>query len=406
MIGDPPVSGAGERMPLEGLRVVELATIVAGPSTGKYLADLGAEVIKVEHPRTGDTTRNLGWKADGVSLWWKLVGRNKKPITLDLSRPRGQDLARRLLSDADVLIENFRPGTLERWSLGPAELERVNPRLVVLRISGFGQTGPYARKPGFGTLAEAISGVAHLSGFPDGPPMLPAIALADEVAGLVGAYAVLAALLERERSGRGQVIDCSLYESLFQITGPIALVYDRLGIVTGRTGNRIPYSAPRNAYRTADGHWVGVSGTAQTVAERIFRAIGRPELATDPRFATNEARLAHVDELDEIIGSWIGAHTLEEVLEAFDREEAAAAPIYDIAQIFADPHYAARGTIATVDDPELGPIRMQDVTPRLSRTPGRIRHAGLPLGAANEEVYGRLGLSAEELEALRAEGVI
>ena len=393
-------------MPLEGLRVVELATIVAGPSTGKYLADFGAEVIKVEHPTTGDTTRNMGFKDSGVALWWKLIGRNKKPVTLNLSHPKGQDLARRLCADADVLIESFRPGTLERWGLGPEVLEGINPRLVVLRISGFGQTGPYARKPGFGTLAESISGVAGVSGFPDGPPMLPAIALADEVAGLVGAYAVMMALHEREGSGRGQVIDCSLYESLFQITGPLALAYDKLGIVMGRIGNRIAYSAPRNAYRTADGHWVGVSGTAQTVAERLFRAIERPELIADPRFATNNDRLEHIDELDEVIGGWIGSHTLAEVMEAFEREDAAAAPIYDAAQIAEDPQYAARETIVTVEDDELGPIRMQNVTPRFGRTPGRIRHAGLPLGAANEEVYGELGVTAEELQALRADGVL
>jgi crotonobetainyl-CoA:carnitine CoA-transferase CaiB-like acyl-CoA transferase len=400
------VTAENAGMPLEGLRVIELATIVAGPSTGKYLADFGAEVIKVEHPTTGDTTRNMGFKDSGVALWWKLIGRNKKPVTLDLSHPKGQDIARRLCADADVLIENFRPGTLERWGLGPDVLEGINPRLVVLRISGFGQTGPYARKPGFGTLAESISGVAGVSGFPDGPPMLPAIALADEVAGLVGAYAVMMALHERERSGRGQVIDASLYESLFQITGPLVMAYDRLGVVMGRIGNRIAYSAPRNAYRTADGHWIGVSGTAQTVAERLFRAIERPELIDDPRFATNNDRLDHIDELDEVIGGWIGSHTLDEVMEAFEREDAAAAPIYDASQIVADPQYAARESIVTVDDEELGPIRMQNVTPRFARTPGRIRHAGLPLGTANEEVYGKLGITAEELEQLKADGVI
>jgi len=400
------VTDGGAGMPLEGLRVVELATIVAGPSTGKYLADFGAEVVKVEHPRTGDTTRNLGYTVEGVSLWWKLVGRNKKPVTLDLSHPKGPEIAKRLLAGADVLIENFRPGTLERWNLGPDALEALNPRLVVLRISGFGQTGPYARKPGFGTLAESISGVAGVSGFPDGPPMLPAIALADEVAGLVGAYAVLMALNERERSGRGQVIDASLYESLFQITGPLTLAYDQLGVVMGRLGNRIAYSAPRNAYRTADDRWVGVSGTAQSVAERTFRAIGRPDLIDDPRFSTNNARLENVDALDEAIGGWIGKHTLAEVLDAFEREDAAAAPIYDVEQILADPQYAARGTIATVADDELGEVRMQDVTPRFSRTPGRIRHAGLPMGAANDEVYGALGIDPGERDALRAEGVI
>ncbi|MGH2723076.1 MAG: CaiB/BaiF CoA transferase family protein [Actinomycetota bacterium] len=395
-------------MPLEGIRVLDIATVIGGPGAAARLGDFGADVIKVEHPGTGDTTRNFGWKAGGVGLWWKLISRNKRPVTLRLSHPEGRDLLLRLVEGADVLVESFRPGTLERWNVGPDDLHARNPRLVILRVSGFGQTGPYAHRPGFGTLAEAMSGLAHITGDPDGPPMLPPVALADEVAALLGAYAVMVALYHRDhRGGTGQVIDQSLFEGLFQLTGPIPTAYDRLGLVTGRHGNRLPYVAPRGAFRTADDRWVALSGTSQSIAHRILAAIDRPELATDPRFATNEARLKHVDELDSLIEGWVGAHSLQEVMAAFEAHEAAAAPIYDIQQIFSDLQYGARGTIVHVPDEELGSVVMPDVQPRLSGTPGRIRHAGLPMGTANDDVYGtELGLSEEELARLRDAGVI
>jgi crotonobetainyl-CoA:carnitine CoA-transferase CaiB-like acyl-CoA transferase len=394
-------------MPLEGLRVLDVATVIGGPGAATRLGDFGADVIKVEHPVTGDTTRAFGWRVAGVALWWKHLSRNKRPVTLKLSDPRGRDLLLRLVETADVLIESFRPGTLERWGLGPEELLGRNPRLVVLRISGFGQTGPYARRPGFGTLAESLSGFVHLNGEADGRPLLPPIALADEVAALLGAFAVMVALHHRERSGAGQVIDQSLFEGLFGLTGPLALAFDRLGLVTGRHGGRLPYVAPRNSYRTGDQRWVALSGTSQSVADRIFAAIERPELAGDPRFATNEARLDHVEELDAILAEWIGAHTLQEVMAAFEAHEAAASPIYDVQQIFADMQFRARGTMVRVEDEDLGDVILPDVQPRLSETPGRHRHAGLALGAANREVLvGELGLSEEELERLRDEGVV
>ena len=395
-------------MPLEGIRVLDIATVIGGPGAAARLGDFGADVIKVEHPDTGDTTRNFGWKAGGVGLWWKVISRNKRPVTLRLSHPKGREVLLRLVERADVLVESFRPGTLERWGLGPEELHARNPGLIILRISGFGQTGPYAHRPGFGTLAEAMSGLAHITGDPEGPPMLPPVALADEVAALLGAYAVMVALYHRDhRGGEGQVIDQSLFEGLFGITGPIPSAYDRLGLVTGRHGSHLPYVAPRGTFRTADERWIALSGTSQSIAHRILAAIGRPELSADPRFATNEARLAHVEDLDALIEEWVGSHTLQEVMAAFEEHEAAAAPIYDIQQIFSDLQYGARGTIVHLPDEELGSVVLPDVQPRLSRTPGRIRHPGLPMGAANDEVFGdELGLSEQERAALRDDGVI
>ena len=395
-------------MPLEGVRVLDVATVIGGPGAATRLGDFGADVIKVEHPATGDTTRTFGWRAGGVGLWWKHLSRNKRPVTLLLSHPRGRDLLLRLVEGADVLIESFRPGTLERWDLGPDVLLERNPRLVVLRVSGFGQTGPYAGRPGFGTLAESMSGFVHMNGDPEGPPILPPIALADEVAALLGAFAVMVALYHRDaRQGRGQVIDQSLFEGLFGITGPMAAVFDRLGLVIGRHGSHLPYVAPRGAYRTSDDRWVAVSGTSQSVAERIFAAMDRPELSSDRRFASNEARLEHADQLDEVLAEWIGARTLQEVMTAFETHQAAASPVYDIQQIAADLQYGARGTLVRVADDDLGEVVLPDVQPRLSETPGRIRHPGLDLGAANRDVYGQeLGLDESELARLRAEGVI
>jgi crotonobetainyl-CoA:carnitine CoA-transferase CaiB-like acyl-CoA transferase len=395
-------------LPLDGVRVLDVGTVIGGPGAATRLGDFGADVIKVEHPATGDTIRAFGWRAGGISLWWKHLSRNKRPITLRLSDERGRDLLLRLAERADILVESFRPGTMERWGLGPDILLERNPRLIVLRISGFGQTGPYAHRPGFGTLAESMSGFVHMNGDPDGPPVLPPVALADEVAGLLGAFAVMVALYHRDaRDGRGQVIDQSLFEGLFGITGPVAAAFDRLGLVTGRHGSHLPYVAPRGAYRTADDRWVGVSGTSQSVAERIFGAMGKPELSRDPRFATNEARLTNADALDEIVAEWIGAHSLQEVMTAFEEHEAAASPVYDIQQIATDLQYRARGTLVHLPDDELREVVLPEVQPRLSETPGRVRHPGLPLGAANREVFvDELGLDESELERLRAEGVI
>jgi crotonobetainyl-CoA:carnitine CoA-transferase CaiB-like acyl-CoA transferase len=395
-------------LPLQGLRVIDCATLFAGPVIASLLGDYGADVVKVEHHR-GDGLRSMGWQKDGVSLWWALVGRNKRCVTLTLSDPRGQELMKKLVADADVLIENFRPGTLERWNLGPDVLRELNPKLVIVRTTGFGQTGPYSGLPGFGTLAESISGFAHINGWPDKPPALPPLALGDAVAALTGCSAVMFALWWREHGGegKGQVIDLSIYEPLFWVLGPQALLYDQLGIVQGRSGNRAPFTAPRNAYLTKDGKWLGLSASAQSIAERVMQIVGRPDLVDEPWFADHMGRIEHIDELDDIIQAWIGERTAEEVLEAFAEGEAAIAPIYSIADIVEDPQYLARETIVRVPHPKLGSVLMQNVIPRLSDTPGRIRHPGPDVGAHNEEVYrGELGLTAEELSELHDAGVV
>ena len=395
-------------LPLSGLKVVDAATLFAGPVIATIMGDYGADVVKIEHPR-GDTLRTLGWSKDGVSLWWALVGRNKRSITLDFAQDRGQELAKRILTDADVFIEGFRPGTLERWNLAPAALHELNPGLVIVRTSGFGQTGPYKNLPGFGTLAESISGYAYMNGWPDGPPTLPPFALADGVASLTGAFAVMYALWWREHGGdgQGQVIDLSIYEPLFWILGPQPLVYDQLGIVQERTGNAAPFTAPRNAYRAKDGRWLGLSASAQSIAERLMKIVGRDDLVEEPWFQDHTGRLEHADELDAIIQEWVGRRTSEEVLAAFAEHEAAIAPINSIADILEDPQYAARETITTVEHPTLGPLKMQNVIPKLDQTPGRIDHPGPELGAHNREVYvGELGLTDEDLAELVEQGVV
>ena len=392
--------------PLTGLRVLDLATLFAGPLAATALGDFGAEVIKVEHPDRPDPSRGHGPAKDGIGLWWKHLGRNKRAITLNLSTPGGRDTLLRLAATADVIIENFRPGTLEKWDLGWPELSAVNPRLVLTRVTGFGQFGPYAHRPGFGTLAEAMSGFAALTGEPDAPPTLPPFGLADSIAGLATAYAVLTALAARDRTGEGQVVDLALIEPMLSVLGPQPTWYDQLGYVQQRTGNRSANNAPRNTYRTADGSWVAVSTSAQSVAERVMRLVGRPDLVDQPWFATGVERARHADELDEAVGGWIAERTRDEVLAAFEKAEAAVAPIQDVRDVMTDPQYQALDTITTVDDPELGPLRMQNVLFRLSATPGAIRWTGRPHGADTDEVLTELGLTPAEVAALRAEGAV
>jgi crotonobetainyl-CoA:carnitine CoA-transferase CaiB-like acyl-CoA transferase len=392
--------------PLTGIRVIEAATLFAGPLAGMLLGDFGAEVIKVEHPRKPDPARGHGPSKDGVGLWFKTLGRNKRLVTLDLSRPDAAALFLRLAEGADVVLENFRPGTLERWGLGWDELSSVNPRLVLARVSGFGQAGPYARRPGFGTLAEAMSGFAALNGEPDDPPLLPPLALADGVAGLATAFAILAALRAREATGRGQVVDTSLVEPLMTLLGPQVTAYDLLGDLQPRTGNRSTHNAPRNVYRTADGSWVAVSSSATSVAERVMRLVGRPDLTEREWFSTGAGRAAHVDEIDDAVAGWVALRTQDEVLAAFETAEAAVAPVYDASDIVADPQLEAIGAICDLDDDELGPIRMTNVVSRLSDTPGGIEWAGGPHGRDTAAVLGELGVSPEELARLRDEGVV
>jgi crotonobetainyl-CoA:carnitine CoA-transferase CaiB-like acyl-CoA transferase len=392
--------------PLAGIRVVETATLFAAPLAGMLLADFGADVIKIEHPRQPDAAREHGPSKDGVGLWFKTLARNKRLITLDLSRAEGAELFRKLAERSDVVLENFRPGTMERWGLGWHELSATNPRLVLARVSGFGQTGPYARRPGFGTLAEAMSGFAALNGEPDGPPLLPPLALADGVASLASAFAILVALRAREETGRGQVVDTSLVEPLMTLLGPQLTAYDLLGWLQPRLGNRSSNNAPRNVYRTVDDSWVAVSASATSVAERVVRLIGRADLAEQPWFATSAGRVAHADEIDAAVAAWIEARGRDEVLASFEAAEAAIAPVYDARGILSDPQLAAIGAIATLDDDELGPIRMTGVTSRLSETPGEIVYAGGPHGRDTAAVLGELGVDTAELERLRASGVV
>ncbi|MFI1012298.1 CaiB/BaiF CoA transferase family protein [Streptomyces sp. NPDC020965] len=401
-----PPSAAASPTPLQGLRVLDLATLFAGPLAATMLGDFGAEVIKVEHPERPDPSRGHGPAKDGIGLWWKMLGRNKRAITLDLSSPGGRDTLLRLATTADVIIENFRPGTLEKWGLGWAELNTANPRLVLTRVTGFGQFGPYSHRPGFGTLAEAMSGFAAITGEPDGPPTLPPFGLADSIAALATSYAVLTALTARATTGRGQVVDMAIIEPILTVLGPQPLWYDQLGLVQPRTGNRSRNNAPRNTYRTADGQWVAVSTSAQSVAERVMRLVGRPDLIDRPWFTTGTGRAEHADELDRAVGDWIADRTRADALAAFEKAEAAIAPVYDIRDVMEDPQYQALDTITEVPDPELGPLRMQNVLFRLSETPGAIRWAGRPHGADTDEVLTELGLTPADISALRTQGAL
>jgi crotonobetainyl-CoA:carnitine CoA-transferase CaiB-like acyl-CoA transferase len=392
--------------PLEGIRVVEAATLFAAPIAGMLLGDYGADVIKIEHPRRPDPARGHGPSKDDVGLWFKTLGRNKRLVTLDLSQPDGRDVFLRLAERSDVVLENFRPGTLERWGLGWDELSAVNPRLVLARVSGFGQTGPYAGRPGFGTLAEAMSGFAALNGEPDGPPLLPPLALADGVAAFATAFAIMVALRAREETGRGQVVDTSLVEPLLTLLGPQVTAYDLLGTLQERTGNRSSHNAPRNVYRTADDAWVAVSASATSIAERVLRLVGRDDLAEEPWFATGTGRVAHIEEIDAAVAAWIAERPRAEVLAAFEAAQAAIAPIYDARDLLADPQLAAIDAIVSIDDNELGPIKMTNMISRLSDTPGGIERTGAAHGADTAEVLAELGIDAAELERLRDAGVV
>ena len=393
--------------PLAGLRVIDAATLFAGPMVATLLGDFGADVVKVEHPG-GDSLRNLGWEKDGVSLWWTVVNRNKRAVTLKLSHDLGREALLRLVDEADVLVENFRPGTMERWGLGWEALHERNPRLVMVRVTGFGQTGPYRERAGFGTLAESMSGFAHINGHPDGPPTLPPFALADGITGLSGAFLTMAALRARDLTGGpGQMIDLAIYEPIFWILGPQAAVYDQLGVVQGRTGNRAPFTAPRNAYRSRDGVWLGLSASSQSTAERTMRLVGRPDMIGQDWFRNHAGRLRHQDELDEAIGAWVEERDAAEVVARFGEAGAAIAPILDIAGIFEDPQYIHNETVTAVDDPVLGPVRMQNLIGRLSATPGRVRTTGPSLGEHNAEILGGLiGYGEAEMRCMAEEGVI
>jgi crotonobetainyl-CoA:carnitine CoA-transferase CaiB-like acyl-CoA transferase len=368
---------------LEGLRVIDMATVFAGPGAARHLADFGADVVKVESP-SGDGVRRMGWfpPEGGDSYTWKLLGRNKRTIVLDLKSDSGHDALLRLADTADVLIENFRPGTLERLGLGPDVLFARNPRLVVLRVTGFGQSGPYAAKPGFATIAEAMSGFAAINGEPDGAPLLPPIALTDEVAALAGAFAVMVALRERDSSGQGQVVDVNLLESMLQMMSALPSAAAHLDYEQPRLGSGIPYSVPRGTYQCSDGKWVAISTSAETVAHRVLTLLGHGD---DPRFATFELRTGHREELDQIVGEWVGARSSADVLAAFDAVEAAIGPVYSMHDLLADPHVIERNVFVEVDG-----VVMQGPVARLTRTPGEVRFVGRTLGADTDAVLEEL----------------
>lgn len=362
--------------PLRDLRVIDLSTVIAGPNCARYLADFGAEVIKVERPDTGDGLRNMAWKdpRDGVGLWWKLANRNKRTIALDLKNDDDLEVLLRLLRDAHVLVENFRPGTLERLGLAPARLHDINPSLVITRITGFGQTGPYADRPGFASIAESMSGYAAVNGEKDGPPLLPAIALTDELTALVAAFTTMVAV----HSGVGQVVDVSLLESIFHVMGPVASLHALTGELQPRMGSGLPYTVPRGVYRCRDGSWVGVSASSDTVAARVMRILG---VGDDPRFTSFDGRTTHHDELERLMIDWCAARDRDEVVRVFEEAEAAIGPVYDMADIARDPHFLARDAVVDV-----GGTPMQNLIARLSRTPGRLRHAGRPLDADGDRI--------------------
>ncbi len=392
------------RGPMTGVRVLDLSRLVAGNMLTHILADFGAEVVKVERPGVGDDLRQ--WRVRNLSLFWKVYARNKKSLTLDLRHLKGREVLLTLARSAQVLVESFVPGTLERWGLGPDELLAANPRLVIVRISGWGQTGPFRDKPGFGTLVEGMSGFAAANGFADRPPVLPPLALADMIAGHAGATATLMALRHAEQpGGAGQVIDLALFDPIFATLGPSAAQHAVTGEVPPRVGSRSTLSCPRNVYPCSDGRYVSLSASVQSVAERLFRAIGQPELIDDPRFATNEARVRHDDLLDPIVAAFIAAMTQEEALAHFTAADVTVGPILDAADLPEHPYIVDRGVLVRFPDPELGSLPMHHVSPRLSATPGAIHSPAPALGAHTSGLLGELGYSSDAIDALASEGV-
>jgi crotonobetainyl-CoA:carnitine CoA-transferase CaiB-like acyl-CoA transferase len=393
---------------LDGVRVLDLATLAAAPLAATYLGEFGADVIKVEQPSGGDPIRTWGNQRDGVGLMWKSVSRNKRSITLDLRVPEGQALLRQLVEHADVVVANNRPHTLRRWGLDYASLSAVNDRIVMLHITGYGLTGPKSERPGFGTLGEAMSGFAHITGQADGPPTLPPFMLADGVASLNAAYAVMMALYHRDVHGaRGQLIDINLIDPLARLLEQTLLGYDQLGLVPTRAGNRWDISAPRNTYRTLDGRWLAMSGSSPALALRVFRAIGRPDLADDIDFSDPQGRLARAEEVDQVVADWVATKTLAQAMDVFDAEQVAAAPVYDITELVADEQLVHREVFVKVDDDEFGAMTVQAPVPRFSASTGQVDHLGPRLGEHNAEVYGDLlGLTRTEIDNLYARGVL
>jgi crotonobetainyl-CoA:carnitine CoA-transferase CaiB-like acyl-CoA transferase len=395
-------------LPLEKVKVLDLSNLLAGPMLAMYLADFGADVIKVEQPSGGDEMRRWGRSKNGVGLFYKMINRNKKCVTLNLRSPKGQEIVRRLVAEVDVVVENFRPGRMEKWGLGYDTLRAINPGLVMVRVSGYGQSGPYSTRPGFGTIAEALSGCAAITGYSDDNPLLPSFGLGDGSAAIFGAFGTMLALFNRANNGgKGQVVDVSLYEGLFTLLGPQVVDFDQLGVLQRRNGSRLPFVAPRNTFRTSDERWIAIAGSTQTTFERMARALGLDDMLSDPKFASNEQRITNCEELDERIQERIAHMSYAEAMQALVSSEAPAGPVNDVENFLDDPHFQARENVVSVDDDELGPIRMQNVVPKLTGTPGKVKWAGGKIGQFNKEIYaGLLKMSASEIGDLRQQGII
>ncbi|MGN6733990.1 MAG: CaiB/BaiF CoA transferase family protein [Candidatus Binatia bacterium] len=405
---DFPLAKKSENKPLKGVRVIDAGNMVAAPFATVLLADFGADVIKIEHPKYGDGQRKLEPIKDGIPLWWKSVARNKRCITLDLGKPEGAALFKQLMKGKDVIVENYRPGTFERWGIGPEVIRGIDPRIILLRISGFGQTGPYKDRAGFGRVAEAMSGLTNLIGEPDGPPMSPGYPLGDLISGIFGSLSVMMALYHRDvRGGAGQVIDLALFEAVFRFLDFDPIQYDQMKTVHMRTGNRVAYVAPSSMFRTKEGKYLTLAASTQSVWLRLAEAIGRKELTTDPKFVDNPARVVNSVEINGIVGDWIGMHTRQEVIEQFDKFGVAYSAVFDMEDAFRDVQYRAREAMVRVPDPDLGEAIVQNVVPKFSATPGSVDFLGAPMGAHNEEIFcGELGLSQDKLAELKAAGII
>ena len=405
---DFPLAQKSANKPLQGLRVIDAGTMVAAPFATVLLADFGAEVIKIEHPKQGDGQRKLDPAKNGVPLWWKSIARNKRCITLDLGKPQGAEVFKDLIRGRDVVVENYRPGTFERWGIGYDALRAIEARIVMLRISGFGQTGPYKGRAGFGRVAEAMSGLTHLIGEPDGPPMSPGYPLGDLVAGVFGALSIMMALHHRDvRGGDGQVIDLALYEAVFRLLDYDPIQYDQLKVVHQRTGNRVAYVAPSSTFKTRDGKYLTLAASTHSVWVRLAKAIGREDLVTNPKFVDNHARVLNSIEVNGIVGEWIERHTRDEVVRRFDECEVAYSSVFDMEDAFRDIQFRAREAMVRVPDPDIGEAVVSNVVPRFSKTPGSVEFLGPAMGAHNEEIYcGELGYSKERLARLREDGIV
>ncbi|UEM07557.1 CoA transferase (plasmid) [Skermanella rosea] len=398
-------TGAG---PLGGIKVIELGAFIAGPFCGQILADLGADVVKVEPPSGGDAMRQWGAvQRDGKSLWWPVIARNKQSVTLDLRTADGQEIVRKLAREADVLIENFRPGTLEKWNLSPEALQADNERLIVGRVSGFGQTGPYRNRAGFGAIAEAMAGLRNLAGYPDQPPPRVGVSIGDSLAGMFTAIGILAALEARHGSGRGQTVDVGITDSILGVLESVVSEYSATGAIRRRTGSTLPGIAPSNLYPTGDGSWILIAGNGDGIFRRLATAMGRPELGEDPRYATHRERGIRQRELDDLIASWTRTRTMADLLDLMEEHGVPAGPVSDAADVAGNPHFRERGSVVDIETEDYGTLAMQGVVPRLSETPGTIRWVGPPLGAHTDRILAdRLGLDEQALAGLRARGVI